>query len=140
MELYFLKYLLTNKYVMGFVLLVLVLSSCFAYYKYSSAKIDSLTKKTVELEAIVAQKEQYIESLKVDYTKILKSKTDLEELNQKYSKSINSLRDKLNREARGKMSMSEMASKKPNLIEKYMNEEIKRQLDCIKNINDKEDC
>lgn len=135
-----LKYAATNVYVIAASFVAVTTLSFIAYYRYTSYKIDNLTRTVVELESSVAQKSAYIESLKVDYAKILKSRSDIEDLNRKYEKSITSLRDKLNREASGKMGITELAIKKPSLVEKYVNKEIKRQLDCIKNINVDNEC
>jgi hypothetical protein len=114
--------------------------SFFLYYTYSKFRIESLIVKTQKLEHDVAQKETYIKTLKIDYDKIIQSKEQLANLNTQYTKNINQLRDKLNRESSGKTSINDLVKNKPGLIERYINKEVKRQIECFKTISADGDC
>lgn len=140
MQLHILKYILSNKYVLGITVLVISYTSFFAYYMYAKYKIQTLTATANQLQLDVAQKNSYIQNLKTDYDKILKLKDDLTKLNETSATRIADLRSRLNRESQQKKSIGQLAKQKPTLVEKFINKEIKKQIDCFKTITPDGDC
>jgi len=140
MPLAVLRYIFNNKYLIFITIIIMSYMSFFLYYTYSKFRIESLIVKTQKLEHDVAQKETYIKTLKIDYDKIIQSKEQLANLNTQYTKNINQLRDKLNRESSGKTSINDLVKNKPGLIERYINKEVKRQIECFKTISADGDC
>lgn len=135
-----LRYIITNKYLIIILIIVLSYTTFFAYYTFVKYKIESLTTKVTTLEDENLKKNLYIQNLKIDYDKILKSRDELNELAQKSAKNIETLRKKLNREIAGKKSIEELAFAKPTLVEGYINKRIKAQLNCFKYIDLNGEC
>lgn len=135
-----LRYIITNKYFIIISIIVLSYASFFAYYTFAKYKIESLTNNVIELEAENLKKTLYIQNLKIDYEKIIKFKDELAALGEKNNKIILDLKSKLNRDQLNKKSLADLAKSKPKLVENYINKEIVRQLDCLKNITSDGDC
>ncbi len=134
------RYILSNKIVIAISIIVISYLSFFAYYKISRYRIESLTTKVATLEADNMQKDAYIQNLKVDYDKILKSRDELAALAESRNKNISELKKKLDRDSYGKASLKDLAKKKPTLVEKYINAEIAKQIKCFKSISSGGEC
>jgi len=135
-----LKYIVTNKYFIMISVTLISIISFYTYYTITKLRIENLTTKLIVVEKDNAEKTTYIENLKLDYDKILKLKDDLSKLNETSANRIADLRSRLNRESQQKKSIGQLAKQKPTLVEKFINKEIKKQIDCFKTITPDGDC
>ncbi|MFN4975328.1 MAG: hypothetical protein ACK5GV_08795 [Bacteroidota bacterium] len=103
-------------------------------------RIENLSDKNSTLQRELAIKEDYISTLKIDYGKIIKAKDELSVVVERSNKKVNELNAKLNRESANKKNIQTLAAAKPTLIEKYINRETKRQIDCLRTISADGDC
>lgn len=112
----------------------------WGYYKYSQNKIASLTNQNIKLTQELEEKDKYIEKLKIAYDLVQKAKDDVNRSVVASLKEIDSLKNKLNREYRGKTSIEDLAKKKPKMIEKILNNSINETLTCFEKTTDNKEC
>lgn len=134
------KCLFNNKYLLLIASGLFIVLTSFTYYLYTTNKIEKLELENLNLTKTVEQKEKYIQNLKFDYDKILKSKDELFNTVNKSNKLISNLRVQLERKQAGKKSIEDLAYAKPTLVEGYINKRIKAQLNCFKYIDLNGEC
>jgi predicted RNase H-like nuclease (RuvC/YqgF family) len=132
--------LLANRYVIGFLLIASVLSTAGVYYYRTSAKIERLSKENAELTILVHSQEKAIELLIKESEAVRQRLLTFQLAERKAGEKIKELEDKLNRKARGKKSLGELALKKSSLIEKKANLATKEVFKCFKDISKGKDC
>jgi len=131
---------LKNKYVIVASAFAFICATFYVYYSYASNKIERIETENSTLSKTIEQKEEYIQNLKIDYDKIIKSKDELSATIKKSNALIFNLRTQLERDRVGKKSIEELALAKPILVQNYINKRIKKQLDCFKLIDLNGEC
>ena len=134
------KELLKNKTVFVISLFSILCLTFYLYYTYSSNKIERIEESNRNLKIEIEDKIQYIEKLKFSYDTIVKSRSEIANSLRSANGEIDSLRDKLYRERKGKKSISELAEKKPKLIEKIINDAIAKTKLCFELVSANEEC
>jgi Skp family chaperone for outer membrane proteins len=136
----FLSVLYTNRLVIGIVSLAFVILSCFAYYKYTTVKIEMLEQENARLVEEVEAQKRVIQTLKQNYENLVKTKDDLsreiDDIRRKEQEEI----DKISREQNNKKSLEELALKKSKLVENAVNRATQNVLQCFEIISLGGDC
>jgi len=117
-----------------------LLVSFYIYYLHTSHLIESLNREKLELEQIVEKQQKQMELLKESYKKIIASKEELTKQILDAQKELDELRNKLFRENHGKMSLEELARKKPALVEKIINKATEDVLSCFETMSNGQEC
>lgn len=136
----FLTVLYKNRIVIGIVSLAFVLLSCFAYYKYTTVKIELLEKENARLIQEVEEQKRAIERIKQNYENLIKTKDDLareiDDIRRKEQEEI----DRIHREQQNKRSLEELAIKKSKLVENAVNRATQNVFQCFEIISLGGDC
>lgn len=117
-----------------------LLVSFYIYYLRTSHLIESLNREKQQLEQIVEKQQKQMELLKESYKKIIAAKDELTKQIIDAQKELDDLRNKLFRENHGKMSLEELARKKPALVEKIINKATDDVLGCFETMSNGKEC
>lgn len=99
------------------VLLLSAIGGAVWYFKWSQTEMKILNEKVNDLEYAIEESEAAVKSLKVDAAKISKNYIFVNNEYEAARKENNALRTKLSRH-----NIGYLASKKPGLVEKVLNE------------------
>lgn len=128
--------LLTNKYVIGLILLSLTV----LYISHLKSSVEKLKKDKAQLELIVEQQKLIVENIKKDVEKVLKSKDDYIKEREKLIQEKDKLEKTLNRQNSKKKSLEELATKKTSLIQKKINRATDEVFKCFEQISNNKEC
>jgi septal ring factor EnvC (AmiA/AmiB activator) len=117
-----------------------VLASFYIYYLRTSHLIENLKQEKQHLEEVVEKQQKQMQLLKESYEKIIASKEELNKQIIEAQKELDELRNKLFRENHGKMSLEELARKKPALVEKIINKATEDVLNCFETMSNGKEC
>jgi len=106
-------------------------------------EVTKVDNETLKHNIVVVKKR--MDKLGEDYQAVNNTLNKLIQKNQQIEKNYNRLHEKLYRESKGKKSIEELAVRKPGLVEKVINTEIKRINKCVEALtggvkNEKVDC
>lgn len=132
--------ILGNKYVLGALVVLTLLSGAYIYYLRTSAQIERLTNDNKQLELENESLKASKARLEADAKKIIKSNEDLAKEVSKTRKEADEIKETIYRENKKKKSLEELAIKKTSLIEKLVNKGTKEVFDCFELLSRGGDC
>lgn len=135
-----LKQLWENKFVIALAALFAVIFAFYAYREHATSKIDSLNRDNQQLQKTIEEQQKKIEIISQNYELIIKSRDELTKQIEQSQKDIDELREKLNREDKGKKSLGELARKKPKLVENAINKATQKEIECFEILSRGGDC
>lgn len=136
----YLKILWENRKLVAVATCTLVLVSFYIYYLKTSHTIENLARQNAELQNVVEEQKQKLEQMQKNYEKIIAGRDELLKQIKESQQELDDLKNKLFRENHGKMSLEELAKKKPKLVEKIINKATEDTLNCFETLSQGKDC
>ena len=115
--------------------------SLFFYVKYLNSYIDKLKINQTVLQSAIETQQKTINTMKVDYRKIVESREELNKIVLELKKRNDKLRETLFRETQNKKSIEELIlMDQKDRIEKLINDATKKVFDCFELLSRGEKC